>query len=482
MQLNVKVFYKKNSKFSDKIKSLVQNELTLDLPFFAEGSEICKIFLIESLSELKTDDNDDAFFLNILMSESISPEEEATAIFNGVDEAFSIGKITPEGFRRIIINSFSRKLNRIKNDELKDKIMESSKLTSLGLMATGIAHELNNPLMALKGFSYMLSQEGTSQARINEISNKVSAIADRMARVVDGIRVFSKERDFDSSEVFRPLLVINEVVGFMEMVLAAKGVKIEVQNKASVDLQIWGNRNKFESIFQNLLSNSADAVASANRAEGKIIISTEKTADNKIRISLIDDGPGMTKEVRDRLFDPFFTTKELGKGTGLGMGIVKDAIEVHKGTIQVKSELGKGSKFIIEIPIDRRGRTGKINYTKIKRYEAGKVVIVDDDELVTEALGEHFNIETYNSSVDALAKIGEEVSLVITDLVMPNIDGYELGRAIKDKHPKIPIWLITTNKKLKNIEDEFFLPFDKVIVKSITDFENLVQDIDALFS
>jgi signal transduction histidine kinase len=267
-------------------------------------------------------------------------------------------------------------LNNLKITQ--NQLIQSEKLASLGQLTAGIAHEINNPInfvlsnvgplrrdiydllellkkyeevIRLNDYSnyndiiYSFKKEIDFDYLINEIENLLDGMdegAKRTADIVKGLRNFSR-----MDEGVKKLTDINE--GILSTLVMLKN---ELKNRIEVDLQlteipkILCYTGKINQVFLNLLSNAKDAI----KDKGKITIKTYSDLEN-IYISIKDDGIGISEDVKNKIFEPFFTTKEVGKGTGLGLSITYGIIKDHKGKIDVISEEGKGTEFLIILPI-----------------------------------------------------------------------------------------------------------------------------------
>jgi signal transduction histidine kinase len=236
---------------------------------------------------------------------------------------------------------------RLKTIEQTRRIVQAEKLTSLGQLAAGIAHEINNPLtnasLGIQTLSHHLKNSGAG----GELADKLEAIErniERAAVIARELLQFSRQRDSD----FAPLDV-NKVVRGALTLLQYKLKGITVAQDLSELPEILGDAGKLEQVFINLLSNAVEAMPGG----GTISIMTMRL-DAGIRIRIVDTGPGIPEKNLSRVFDPFFTTKEVGKGTGLGLSICYGIVRDHQGTIDIASAPGKGTAVTLTIP--ERGR------------------------------------------------------------------------------------------------------------------------------
>jgi PAS domain S-box-containing protein len=231
--------------------------------------------------------------------------------------------------------------------QMEQQLMLTDRLASVGELASGVAHELNNPLTSVIGFSQLLI-EGEIPDNIREDLNLINSEAQRAASIVKNLLTFARKH-----AAVKQATKINSLI---EDVLKLRAYEqkvnnIEVIKKFTSDLpEIMVDYFQIQQVFLNLIINAEFFMTEEHR-RGTLTISIGKV-DHAVRISFADDGPGIPMENLNRIFDPFFTTKEVGKGTGLGLSICHGIIAEHGGKISAESEVGKGATFIIELPID----------------------------------------------------------------------------------------------------------------------------------
>lgn len=231
--------------------------------------------------------------------------------------------------------------------KMEEQLITTDRLASIGELASGIAHELNNPLTSVIGFSELLLNRDVPDD-IKEDLKVINKEAQRTARVVRNLLVFARGH----SQEEKKLVNVNKII---ENVLELRAYdqkinNIQVDTRFATDLpEITADDFQLYQVFLNIIINAEHAMLEAH-GQGTITITTERDGDI-IRVSLTDDGPGISEENLGHIFDPFFTTKEVGKGTGLGLSICHGTITEHGGKIYAKSELGKGTTFIIELPV-----------------------------------------------------------------------------------------------------------------------------------
>jgi signal transduction histidine kinase len=238
---------------------------------------------------------------------------------------------------------------REKLERQQQRILQAEKLTSLGQLAAGIAHEINNPLtnasLALQLLRIRLKKNGPAESAELEKLDAVERNIDRASVIARELLQFSRQRD----PALGPLNV-NFVLRGALTLLQYKLRGITVQQDLAELPEVTGDAGKLEQVFINILSNSVEAMP----GRGTITIATSRL-NGGVRVRIEDTGAGIPKESLSRVFDPFFTTKEPGAGTGLGLSICYGIVRDHHGTIDVSSSEGKGTAVTITLPVQERG-------------------------------------------------------------------------------------------------------------------------------
>jgi PAS domain S-box-containing protein len=232
--------------------------------------------------------------------------------------------------------------------KMEGQLIVTDRLASIGELASGIAHELNNPLTGVIGFSDLLLDRDLPDD-IKEDIEVINREAKRTAGVVRNLLTFARKHETEKKPVN-----INSII---EKVLELRAYEqkvnnIEVNTQFAPDLpEVIADGFQLQQVFINIIINAEHFMIEAH-GRGMLNITTERV-ENTIKASFADDGPGIAKENLGHLFDPFFTTKEAGKGTGLGLSICHGIITEHGGRIYAKSELGKGATFVVELPVSK---------------------------------------------------------------------------------------------------------------------------------
>ena len=233
--------------------------------------------------------------------------------------------------------------------QAEEALRLTSRLASIGELAAGVAHEINNPVNSIMGFTEMLIEDDLPEQARSDLE-RVYADAQRASRIVDNLLSFARQRDAQRQLV--------DVAAIVDRTLELKSYdfqlnKIKVDKQLSPSLpQIEADGDQLVEVILNVLNNAEYEMVNANGG-GRLRIRTGR-AGSMVRITVEDDGPGMTPEVEDKIFDPFFTTKPVDKGTGLGLSICYGLVSQHGGRIWAETEPGKGATFHIELPLDER--------------------------------------------------------------------------------------------------------------------------------
>jgi len=233
--------------------------------------------------------------------------------------------------------------------KMEEKLLIADRLASIGQLASGIAHELNNPLTSVIGFSEMLLKRDLPDD-VKEDLKIDNDQAKRTAQIVKGLLTFARKQKTEKEPV--------DISSLIQNVLQLRSYEhrvsnIEVNTRFAPNLpEITGNGAQLQQVFINLIVNAEQAMLEAH-GRGGLIITTEQMGD-MVRVSFTDDGPGISPENMRKLFSPFFTTKEVGKGTGLGLSICHGIVIEHGGRIYAESEPGKGATFVVELPVSKQ--------------------------------------------------------------------------------------------------------------------------------
>lgn len=229
---------------------------------------------------------------------------------------------------------------------LKREVVQQEKMAAIGMLAGGVAHEINNPLGGILAFTQLLLKKQTKGSETYEDLHEVEQAAIRCKKIVQDLLDFSRVSKEKEKCVVSIKELIEKVLPFVQMEIRSLNIELEVDLKAKIP-KIMAVPNSLQQVFINLLTNACHAMPKG----GKLTISMKHDEDKKeIHIIVQDTGVGMSTEVQERIFEPFFTTKDPGKGTGLGLSICYRIIKENEGQIDVQSEPGKGTTVTIRLP------------------------------------------------------------------------------------------------------------------------------------
>lgn len=233
--------------------------------------------------------------------------------------------------------------------ETQAKLIQASKLAAMGELGAGIAHELNQPITAIQGFAQRMRRkpELSTASHLDELDIIISE-ARRMARIVDNVRTFARDTDFNAqaTDAVRPvydaLMLINQDLRKREI-----EIQLEISDELSL---VLADATKLQQVFLNLLTNARDAMSGDAHGGPRVIRISVQPQNDKVLYRIEDSGPGIPKDVQSKIFDPFFTTKPPGKGTGLGLSLSYGIIKDHKGEMTCgDSDALGGAKFDVTI-------------------------------------------------------------------------------------------------------------------------------------
>ncbi|MDO8578770.1 MAG: ATP-binding protein, partial [Dehalococcoidales bacterium] len=231
-------------------------------------------------------------------------------------------------------------------EQMQEQLFMQDRLASIGQLVSGVAHELNNPLTSVIGFSQLLLQQELPKD-ISEDLKIINHEAQRTSKIVKNLLTFARQQPREK----RPVAINEPIQTVLQLRAHEHAVNnIKVNTQFAPDLpRIMGNSSQLQQVFFNIITNAEFAMIEAHHS-GALTIKTEQLS-GFVRASFSDDGPGISSEHMARLFTPFFTTKEIGKGTGLGLSICQGIVTEHGGRIRAESSPGHGATFIIELPV-----------------------------------------------------------------------------------------------------------------------------------
>ena len=276
--------------------------------------------------------------------ERIPVSLSASLIFEDGKEVASVG---------IFTDLRERTLLRNKVEEMKLQLFQSEKMASLGKLAAGVAHEINNPLTGILLFSHILKKKSADASGMSDDVDRIVSDASRCKAIVQELLDFAHQTGHKKSRVD-----LNRTIESGLFLLGNQTVLKSIEIRKELDPahpMVAANSTQISQILINLIMNAIDAMPEG----GVLTVRTRvKEDDGMVCFEVSDTGTGITKENMKKIFDPFFTTKEVGKGTGLGLSVVYGIVEDHGGRINVRSMMGTGTTFIIDLPMWRKKSEG----------------------------------------------------------------------------------------------------------------------------
>ena len=341
----------------------------------------------------------------------------------------------------------------------QERLIQTEKLSALGELISGFAHEVNNPLSTVLGYTELLTTFEECSSEVHSILEKVRQEAMRCHRIVQNLLSFARKR--------KPAKDYIDITTVCRKTLDLLAYQLMVNNVAVVtsfaDKLPWTMVDSYQlqQVLVNLLNNASQAMA---QQQGKRQITVTTAYDDaKIYVKITDTGPGIAAEHLGHIFDPFYTTKE--KGTGLGLSLSYGLIKEHGGEITVTSTPGEGAMFTIVLPIldDAFPNTAPYAAPHNAPLPAKNILIVDDEQNLAQMLSTILHslghqVEATTSGWEALKKIDtQDYDAIICDLKMPEVDGRQIYHYMRASHPALVKRLILSSGDTVSEENQTFL-------------------------
>ena len=347
------------------------------------------------------------------------------------------------------------------------------------ITVAGVAHEINNPLTSVLGFSQLLMAEDLP-SQVRDDLQRVHSGAQRAAKIVQNLLSFATKRDFRKQYLY--------VVPVLERALEIKSYDLITSNvKVTQGLSrnlppTMVDEHQLIQVLINLLTNAEQALRRSN-CQGQVLVRAT-TSDNMIRISVIDDGPGIPPELLSKVFEPFFTTSGVGVGTGLGLSICYGIVRQHDGNMWAQSAPGEGATFHVELPVVGPEDSDALDSLDRRppwfASASGHLLVVDDEPHIRDLLARYSELEQY--TVD-LASEGEEAwrklqarhyDCILLDLKMQGMSGQELFQRIGDSDPELAKRVIfITGDTISPITRNFLSLTENAVLNKPLDIELL---------
>jgi PAS domain S-box-containing protein len=330
-------------------------------------------------------------------------------------------------------------LTRLRDTQAQ--LVQAAKMSALGQLVSGVAHELNNPLSVIIGYGQLLLSRDTPPALRRPVELMV-AQGDRMAKIVRNLLFFARQRPPERAAV-RLQAVIEQTLALRLNQLTLSGITVETEFASDLP-EITGDAQQLEQVFLNLLLNAEQAILEM-KPQGRIVVRTGVSPDGRTLVAeVVDDGPGIPPEVLPRVFEPFYTTKTVGSGTGLGLSVSYGILEEHGGKLSVRSRPGE-TTFTIELPVSRAPETApKLRPRAPVASGTGRVALVVEDEpsvldlVVTLLSQQGWRVDMASGGRTGLECVERRsYDLIVSDIRMPDGDGQEFYRAVLAREPAL---------------------------------------------
>jgi nitrogen fixation negative regulator NifL len=389
----------------------------------------------------------------------------------------------------LLINSRDVTERRRIEDELarqRAARVQSEKLADMGTLLAGVAHELNNPLTVVTGYSSILRQtlgEGPSRERID----RIATAAERCVRIVRNFLALARQHPLE-----RQLVRLNQIVQEAVELLAypLRVDNVEVRLDLADDLpKLWADPHQLHQVIVNLITNAHHAMHGSTSDRRLTIRTRFRAADARVAVEVADTGSGIPPEVLARIFEPFFTTKPVGQGTGLGLPLCQGIVEGHGGTLRVESKVGEGTVMIIDLPV-LAPTAGEVRETEAAfTLPPGiRVLVVDDEPHVASVLmdllkAQGAHAEAASGGREALERLEQaEYDIILSDVRMPGLDGPAFYKVLGATHPQLlSRFVFLTGDTLNPESSEFVQQTGAPCISKPFDFDEVYRVIGRAF-
>jgi len=321
---------------------------------------------------------------------------------------------------------------------LQEQLIQSEKMSAIGQLIAGVAHDLNNPLASVVGFSDFLAEVGDIPPQFAEPLQVIRQEAERAATIVKNL--LSLARSQEGERKLQPIgPIIESTLALLRNQLMANKVEATLEvDHGLPDVEVNGNQIK--QVFVNLINNANQAIAS-DAPSGRIWVTAKRLREG-VAVSITDSGPGMTEELAGHVFEPFFTTKGEGEGTGLGLSICQGIVKEHGGRITLDTKPGGGATFTVELPGGARAPLAEPAPAPVAAGKRLRILVVDDEPHILYYM--RATLESWGHAVEVASDgayaleraIAGDFDVIICDLRMPHLSGREMYQKLARHDPR----------------------------------------------
>jgi len=333
---------------------------------------------------------------------------------------------------------------------LQDQLLQSEKMSAIGQLIAGVAHDLNNPLASVVGFADLLGEAEDVPERLEEPLAVIRQEAERASAIVRNLLSFARRQEGERQvQSIRPIL--ESTILLLRNQLMAQHIDLTFTAEPGLP-EVEVHANQIKQVFVNIINNAAQAIRGADVSGGRISVLAKCWLDG-VAVSIADNGPGMPESVAQHVFEPFFSTKSEGEGTGLGLSICQGIVKEHGGSMTVDAGLGTGATFTVELPGATAARLATASELVGEAESPGgvapvtterlRVLVVDDEPHILHYM--QATLESWGHEV-VLASDGSQAlkraltqpfDLIICDLRMPRLGGREMYQTLSQMHPAV---------------------------------------------
>jgi len=345
---------------------------------------------------------------------------------------------------------------------LQEQLIQSEKMSAIGQLVSGVAHELNNPLAGISAFAQLLLAEKRFPPEQRTAAETIYSEARRASRIVQNLLTFARQHKAEKVPTGLNQ-VLDDTLELRGYELRVRGIDVRREYDESLP-DTMADAHQLQQVFLNLITNAEQAMEQRDGHHHRLTVRTRRTGDT-MRIEVEDSGDGIPANLIERIFNPFFTTKPTGSGTGLGLSISLGIVREHEGRIWAENVPQGGARFVVELPVIQPRASGEFQ-TVAQVHRVGdslRVLVVDDEASVRVSLqrylaGRGHDVETTASGEDALARLrATSYDAVIVDMRMPDLSGEQLFERLRSNDPAHAERVIFTTGDLVNEQMRRFL-------------------------
>jgi len=345
---------------------------------------------------------------------------------------------------------------------LQEQLIQSEKMSAIGQLVSGVAHELNNPLAGISAFAQLLLAEKRFPPEQRTAAETIYSEARRASRIVQNLLTFARQHKAEKVPTGLNQ-VLDDTLELRGYELRVRGIDVRREYDESLP-DTMADAHQLQQVFLNLITNAEQAMEQRDGHHHRLTVRTRRTGDT-MRIEVEDSGDGIPANLIERIFNPFFTTKPTGSGTGLGLSISLGIVREHEGRIWAENVPQGGARFVVELPVIQPRASGEFQ-TVAQVHRVGdslRVLVVDDEASVRVSLqrylaGRGHDVETTASGEDALARLRATLyDAVIVDMRMPDLSGEQLFERLRSNDPAHAERVIFTTGDLVNEQMRRFL-------------------------